>query len=140
MGTWPPSHWIVGSLAGGAAGAGVAPKTDPKNPYRTPLAPNDEAAFQTWVADNRVPFDPAPTADYDMRGFWQGLQAKDPRATTAVNPSDKQLHFPDVWKTPYHKTFSNESMYAPKDAPRWIGTKLVDKTGKVIADESVPEE
>src|ERR1035438_684822 len=49
------------------------------------------------------------------------------------------MHFPDTYKTPFHKTFSNESKYAPKDAPHWEEDKLVDKHGKVIADESKPQ-
>lgn len=105
-------------------------------PYITKLNPNDEAAFQQWVKDNKVPFDPSPKADYDMRGFWQALQNKDPRAATAVSEYDQKLHFPDVWKTPYHETFSDESIYATKDAPKWVGDKLIDYYGRVIADET----
>lgn len=104
--------------------------------YATKLSPKEESAFQGWVKTKKVPFDPSPKADYDMRGYWKAQQGGDARATTAVNEADRQMHFPDTWKTPYHKTFSNESIYAPKDAPSWQGNKLVDKTGKVIADET----
>lgn len=104
--------------------------------FFTALQPQEEKNFLSWVQTNGVPFDPSPQADYDMRGFWKALQNGDPRAKSAVNPSDNRLHFPDVWKTPYHKTFSNESIYAGPDAPSWKDNKLVDKTGKVIADES----
>ena len=86
----------------------------------TKLAPEQEAAFQAWVKANNVPIDLAsPHPDYDMRGFWTALQAKDPRAMTAVNPTDKQLHYPDYWKTPYHKSFSAESKWATPAAPAW---------------------
>ncbi len=105
-------------------------------PYQTTLLPHEEAKFQQWVTQNKVPFDPSPTADYDMRGYWRALQAKDPRTQTAVNAFDNQLHFPDVWKTPYHASFSNESIYARKDAPKWVGDKLTDNKGRVLVDET----
>jgi hypothetical protein len=98
--------------------------------YTTQLSTADEAKFESWVKANRIPFDPSPTADYDMRGFWLAKQHGDKRAARADNG-----HFPDTWKTPHHKTFSNESIYATGDAPHWEGSKLVDKTGRVIADE-----
>jgi hypothetical protein len=104
--------------------------------FTTQLTPQEEQQFRQWVDANRVPFDPSPVADYDMRGFWKALSAGDERARTAINQSDGRLHFPDTWKTPFHKTFSNESIYAPPDAPAWNGNRLIDKSGRVIADES----
>lgn len=105
----------------------------------------EEEQFQHWVHQNKVPFnsnDPYP--DYDMRGFYQALQNKDPKATSAVNPYDNRIHYPDYWKTPYHESFSNESQWATKDAPSWqgndkIGYKLMDKAGNVYKDESLPQ-
>lgn len=108
-------------------------------PYISKLNPADEQTFQKWVKQNNVPFDPSSTADYDMRGFWSALVSKDPRAVTAISPADGKIHFPDVWKTPYHKTFSNESIYATKSAPHWEGFKLIDREGNVIADETPKE-
>ena len=104
--------------------------------YTTKLSPDEEKKFQAWVKQNKVPFDPSPEADYDMRGFYKALQSKDPRAITAINPADQQMHFPDVWKTPYHATFSNESKYAAPGAPEWQGDRLVSPNGMVIADET----
>lgn len=49
-------------------------------PYVIPLNPQQEARFQQWVRQNNVPFDPSPTSDYDMRGFWLAAQQGDPRA------------------------------------------------------------
>jgi hypothetical protein len=72
----------------------------------------------------------APDNDYDMRGFYKSLMAGDPNAKRSKN-----LHFIDTYKTPYHHLFSNESKYARPDAPHWVGTKLIDKNGKVIIDE-----
>lgn len=87
------------------------------NSYNTPLNPVDEMAFRQWVQQNNVPFDPnAAGSDYNMRAFYQRLQGGDPRATTAVNPDDNRIHYPDTWKTPSHETFSNESIYAGPDA------------------------
>lgn len=105
--------------------------------YLTKLTPQEETQFMNWVKKNNVPFDPSPNADYDMRGFWKGLVSGDPRAKTSVNKSDGKLHFTDTWKTPYHKTFSNESIYADKNAPHWVEDKLIDNNGKIVVDESL---
>jgi hypothetical protein len=103
------------------------------DPYRTSLSANEEQNFRKWITDNKIPFDPDEAKpDYDMRGFWQALQAGDPRAKR----DEQTFHFPDIWKTPRHKTFSNESIYATPDAPHWEGNKLIDKNGKVIIDET----
>ncbi len=101
--------------------------------YSTRLAPRDELNFQAWIWKNKIPFDlhwppDQSMQDYDMRGYWKALQSGDP---IAVQSTENQ-HFPDKWKTPYHKTFSNQSMYASPDAPRWDGTRLLDKNGNVI--------
>jgi hypothetical protein len=101
-------------------------------PYQTQLGTLDEADFQQWVRDNRIPFDSSPSADYDMRGYWQGLVNGDPRATR--DPETR--HFPDTWKTPFHKSFSDESIYAGDQAPHWYGYQLIDHFGRVVADET----
>lgn len=106
--------------------------------FATKLAPQDEKSFQGWVGQNKVPFDPKQaTQDYDMRGFYQALMAKDPRAMTAINPNDQQMHYPDYWKTPYHKSFSAESQWAnPKTAPAWNEKdQLVAPDGTIVYDE-----
>lgn len=110
--------------------------------FQTQLQPQEEAHFESWVKSNNVPFNPSDShSDYDMRGFWKALQSGDKRATTAVNQADHKLHFPDTWKTPYHKTFSNESIYAKgREAPRWEGNVLVDKHGNTVADERTEDE
>lgn len=107
----------------------VLPSTSQQ--YTTQLDPQAEAQFQDWVKSNNIPWQDSPTADYDMRGFWKAMQDKDPRAVRSF----ANKHFPDTWKTPYHASFSNESMYAPPDAPHWQGNQLVDKSGKVVFDE-----
>ena len=97
----------------------------------------EEEKFLDWVKQNEVPFDPAdPFPDYDMRGFYQALSKGDERASTAVDPYDKQIHFPDYWKTPYHETFSNESQWAiPGAAPTWNQQdQLITQTGQVLFD------
>ncbi len=82
-----------------------------------------------------------PRADYDYRGYWQAYKNNDPITKQAMNPNDQSLHYVDKWKTPYHESFSNESMYAnPLTAPRWQGIpesyKTVDpRTGQPIFDE-----
>lgn len=111
------------------------------NNFTTALQPQQEAQFRSWVQKNKVAFDPnAKTPDYDMRGFWLGLQTGDPHATTGVNKNDGKLHFTDYWKTPYHKSFSNESQWAnPATAPHWTNDdKLVTPTGQTVFDERAP--
>lgn len=100
-------------------------------PYVTKLDTKTENAFQNWVKTNKIPWEDVPTADYDMRGFYKAMIHGDPDAKR----SSTNLHFPDTWKTPYDKSFSNESIYATKDAPHWVGNKLVDTSGKVVFDE-----
>lgn len=103
--------------------------------WQTPLNFLDELNFRHWVQRNNVPFDPNdPHSDYDMRGFWQAQQKGDPQAQ---RDTFGNMHFPDTWKTPYHETFSNQSMYAnPKLAGHWIGNKFYDATGNLIKDET----
>jgi hypothetical protein len=121
-------------------------KYDPMNfarpgPHITTLPPPEEAAFLQWVKEKKVPFDPQEkNSDYDMRGFWKALQANDPRAVQALDPNDKRMHFPDIWKTPYHETFSADSMYAMPGAPKWMGNRLVDQaSGRVLFDDTAPK-
>ena len=112
------------------------PFSPPYASYLTPLPNGQEMAFQQWVNRNRVPFDPSQTADYDMRGFYRALMAKDPRATSAVNPNDQQMHYPDYWKTPYHQSFSNESKWNTTGSPMWNEQdQLVNSSGQVVFDE-----
>lgn len=105
-------------------------------PWRTALDAAKEAKFRGWLETANIHpgvFDPdAPQSDYDMRGFWMALQARDPRAVSALNPYDGRAHYPDTWKTPYHETFSNESIYAKPDVRGW------DKKGKFHFTRQAP--
>jgi hypothetical protein len=115
----------------------TAPGTSELN-LTTQLSEPDEAAFRQWVAANNVPFHPDRTVgqDYDMRGFWQGLQRGDPRAKTGIDPNDQRLHFTDTWKTPYHESFSGESKFAVPGAPSWNDQdQLVAPGGRVMFDD-----
>lgn len=116
-------------------------RRQPAASYNTPLNPLDEFAFRQWVADNKVPFNPDSTQpqDYDMRGFWQGLQQQNPKAISAIDPNDSRLHYPDFWKTPIHETFSNESQWASANAPQWTPTdQLAAPNGRVLFDDRAP--
>lgn len=105
--------------------------------YDTKLPQMDEFQFRQWLQDKNVPFNPnAGQQDYDMRGYWQGLQQQNPRSTSGINPNDSQLHFSDNWKTPYHQSFSNESKYATPNAPQWVNdTQLAAPSGRIVFDE-----
>lgn len=92
------------------------------NQFDTKLSPSEEKSFQAWKSKN-APRDSGE--DYDLRGAFKA----------GLNPS-KNGHWPDTYKKPNHPSFSNESIYATEDAPRWHGKKLIDKTGRVIIDES----
>lgn len=106
--------------------------------YKTQLNPVEEIEFQAWSSAHPefVRGELGQYADYDIRGFWKAMRNNDPRAVRSVNPEDHRLHAPDIWKTPYHRSFSNESMYARPNAPHWVGNKLVDESGKVVFDET----
>jgi hypothetical protein len=103
-------------------------------PYTTKLSPAEERDFQSWVKTNRVPWQDSPTADYDMRGYYQAL--REGKAKQSLDPYDRRMHFPDTWKTPYHSTFSNESIYSTPEAPHWEGNRLMTPQGSLIYDES----
>lgn len=108
--------------------------------YNSLLAPLEEMMFRSWVQENKVPFNPqAGVTDYDMRGFYKALQSGDPRATSAVNPNDNRMHYPDHWKTPYHQSFSQDSQWAGPVAPRWNEQdQLVSPGGRILKDERAP--
>lgn len=141
MPIWPPPQWGAAEWDAAASSSSPSAAAGPR-PYQTKLPPEQEREFRLWLSVSKAPFDPSPKADYDMRGYWRALRTGDPRAATATSPGDKQTHYPDTWKTPYHKTFSNESIYAPPGlvAPRWIGGVLVSSEGRIIADERSADE
>lgn len=97
-------------------------------PWLTKLSPLEEMLFQRWVKASSIPWVDTPLSDYDMRGYFKAMLNGDPRAQR--NPENR--HFPDIWKTPFHQYFSNESQYAtPKmNAPHWEGPKGQEKLVK----------
>jgi hypothetical protein len=111
----------------------------PGLPYRTALSPQEEQAFQAWYQQNQKalpPWQDTPDSDYDMRGFYKAALAGDPRAKTVISPYDNKIHTSDAWKTPFHQTFSRESVYAGPDAPYWVGNKLYNRAGQLLKDET----
>jgi hypothetical protein len=106
--------------------------------FTTTLQPQEELKFRSWLDANKNTgplkyYNPNDAySDYDMRGYWKETQGK---IQNNIDPYDKQMHFPDTYKTPYHETFSRESKYATKDAPYWDSQdRLVDKKGNVLFD------
>lgn len=108
--------------------------------YPTQLPKQDEIKFRQWLAANKnigplKYYNPDDAfSDYDMRGYWKGTQG-DIKSNSGTDPFDKQMHFPDTYKTPYHETFSRESQYATEDAPYWDSKgRLLDKNGNIVFD------
>lgn len=113
-----------------------SPSTFPLGPlpWVTRLSPPEEQEFRTWVTANKIPFNPDDSfSDYDMRGFWKAMKSGNVDAVrSSING-----HFPDTWKTPFHRSFSNESIYASygKNVPHWVENTLVSPQGKVVFRE-----
>jgi hypothetical protein len=115
-------------------------------PYTTTLNPSQEEQFKQWAAKNpklvecevgpAPAFAPLPQADYDVRGHWLAAMNGDPDAKLVPNKWDGKLHGSDKWKTPYDGSFSNESIYATPNAPRWVGNKLMTADGRLVTDET----
>ena len=87
-------------------------------PWLTQLDPGSEFGFQQWANRVRGPLsmDEMMSPMYDMRGFWQSGGQHRPGA-----------HFPDMYKTPQHPSFSAESRYATPNNPfQWIGEMLTN--------------
>lgn len=118
------------------------PPFKPGASYNTPLDPLSEMMFRGWVQKNNVPMNLGtlgPT-DYDMRGYFQGLQSGHPMARLSeINPNDNRPHYPDYYKTPLHQTFSSDSQWAGPSAPQWIdGNKLASPSARILHDETQP--
>ena len=115
-------------------------------PYATTLAPQEETEFRKWAAVNpnairgeigpAPNYAPLPMADYDVRAHFHAAKTGDPAATLVPNKWDGKIHGNDKFKTPYNGGFSNESMYALPNAPRWGGNKLMTHDGKLVTDET----
>lgn len=115
------------------------PPFKPGASYDTKLDPLQEMQFRNWVQQNNVPFDlnaQGPT-DYDMRGYFQGLQNGNPMARpTQIDPNDNRPHYTDYYKAPTHERFSSESQWAGPEAPQWISdTMLAAPNGRVVAND-----
>lgn len=108
----------------------------------TELPPDKEAQFQKWAKQNPKAVEGElnnPKADYDVRAHWLAGQRGEPEGKLELNKWDGKLHGNDKFKTPYNGTFSNESMFATPDAPHWEGDRLIDKHGRLVADETPKE-
>jgi len=102
----------------------------------TQLPAEKEKAFMDWVKANKVPFNPADKfPDYDMRGYYMSTITNPKAAKAGINPVDKELHYPDTYKTPYHESFSAESQWAAPGAPTWKENKLVTPSGEVVFED-----
>jgi hypothetical protein len=103
-------------------------------PYQTNLPAADTFGFANWAERNRVPVDLSPQSDYDMTGYYRDMLANQ-SAQPSISALDNRPHFTDKFKTPYHQTFSKESIYAGDDAPHWEGNALRNDAGNLQALE-----
>jgi hypothetical protein len=114
--------------------------------YWTKLNPQQEQQFRGWLKANpSVLFDPdEDKPDYDMRGFWLGLQNGDPHAIRAIDKNDinpatgqPNMHEDDWWKTPYDASFSADSQWGiPGKTPTWVNDRFLQMpNGRVMWDD-----
>lgn len=102
--------------------------------YTTPLNDLQLGMFLRWPQRERVPYDPwayQPVQDYDMPGEYLRML----RGGVQRNPFGGR--FTDLGKTPYHESFSGESLYALPGpiTPRWQGDALIGPDGSVFFKE-----
>lgn len=84
--------------------------------YQTPLNAVERAGFEAWRS--QLPRYQQGTSDYDLQGYYKtAREGTDPRATLAIGPYG--AHFNDLFKLPYHPTFSDQSKYHNVDG--WRG-------------------
>lgn len=95
------------------------PKTLLRDGVRIPL-PRDATermAFEAWMKRNRVSDPYNPEHHYDNLGAFRGGVDRAP---------GEEGHFPDTYKLPGHKTFSNESQYATGENAKYAGSWPAD--------------
>lgn len=92
------------------------PSLDYTDKYNTPLTPQEESDFQSWVATQSVQQGRDVSNDlydYDLRGDWQQGAQRDPDTG----------HGSDYFKKPNHITFSTGSKYNDVDGEQggtWV--------------------
>lgn len=86
--------------------------------FDTRLDPEKEKEFRAWAIQRGIDRD---LEDYDLRGAWLAKAVPEPR------PDGKKPHGTDLYKKPWHPTFSRESIYAAKvpGAGRWEQGRFV---------------
>lgn len=96
--------------------------------YETPLG-SEEPQYQQWAHTNGVGIDPT----YDYRGYWQALQAGDPRSAVRLD-ANGGTRLPDAWHTPLHPEWNTNSIFQHPDhiLAGTPATPPSDGTGTVI--------
>lgn len=75
----------------------------------------DKKSFSDWINKAseykgiKIKYDPT----YDYKGWYN----EDPNRAYALLNDDPNAHFDDKWKTPYHPTFSDQSVYSNAKHP-----------------------
>jgi hypothetical protein len=115
-----PSTPIAGTVSGSDVFAQAPAPTPPTPPETTPLAPDQEAAFQQWAQASGIGDVDHPDSHYDYRGLFLALHGQ-------PIPVSADRHFPDTFKQHGHPTFSVESQYStgPYDGGTWNGEEFV---------------
>ena len=96
---------------------------DASTRYNTPLSATEEAQYQKWV--KTLPVNLRDDYDYDLRGAW----------LAKVKP-DQYGHMPDLYKKPWHPTFSMESYYSvpPNEGGDWDEDNFIPSNTNEIMD------
>lgn len=99
----------------------------------TQLTPLEQALFQKWISDNKIPDVDHPDSHYDYRGFFKQEGPKPVRFGID--------HFTDTFKQHGHPTFSQESKYSrgPSDGGMWVNDTFIPQPKLVPSHSTVPK-
>lgn len=128
-------HGVKGILAGGALAGGAGLELAVHGAGKVaglaglPMVTGTVGGIRRYVTEQLM------TNPEFMRQFTYAVENKIPPRTAGALLASRVIS--SLANQPWnHKTFSNESKYATPDAPHWEGDRLIDKNGRVVADET----
>lgn len=95
--------------------AGVGNALASKTPTIQDSNPPSFPTFDEWknAAESNLGLDIDNSNDYNYRSFYKN----EPDTAWEIAEASPGIHFPDTYKTVFHPTFSNESVYSGKEHP-----------------------